>query len=221
MKQSTDTIIHDIRSAREYDDQAQLTNWRGPEAIFGLSYEYVKPGQSLLDLGIGSGLSSILFHKAGLRVYGLDGSSEILKVCAAKNFAVELKSHDLRKLPLPYSTSSFNHVIAIAVLNSFSELGTLFSDIARILKGEGIFAFTVEEQKPDQPASYPINRVEVSDVPDPESAVVLHRHSESYINGLLDRIHFNVLKTFDFVAFKYPAENIDILFKAYITQKKR
>jgi predicted TPR repeat methyltransferase len=221
MKQSTDTIIHDIRSAREYDDQARLTNWRGPEAIFGLSYEYVKPGQSLLDLGIGSGLSSILFHKAGLRVYGLDGSSEILKVCAAKNFTVELKLHDLRKLPLPYSTSSFDHVMAIAVLNSFSELGSLFSDIARILKGEGIFAFTVEEQKPDQATSYPINRLEVSEVPDPESAVVLHRHSESYINGLLDRIHFNVLKTFEFVAFKYPAENINILFKAYITQKNR
>ncbi len=221
MKQSTDTIIHDIRSAREYDDQARLTNWRGPEAIFGLSYEYVKPGQSLLDLGIGSGLSSILFHKAGLRVYGLDGSSEILKVCAAKNFTVELKLHDLRKLPLPYSTSSFDHVMAIAVLNSFSELGFLFSDIARILKGEGIFAFTVEEQKPDQATSYPINRLEVSEVPDPESAVVLHRHSESYINGLLDRIHFNVLKTFEFVAFKYPAENINILFKAYITQKNR
>ena len=221
MKQSTDTIIHDIRSAREYDDQARLTNWRGPEIIFGLSYEYVKPGQSLLDLGIGSGLSSILFHKAGLQIYGLDGSSEILKVCAAKNFAVELKLHDLRKLPLPYSTSSFDHVMAIAVLNSFSEPGSLFSDIARILKGEGIFAFTVEEQKPDQAASYPINRVEVSEKPDPESAVVLYRHSESYINGLLDRIHFNVLKTFEFVAYKYPAENIDILFKAYITQKNR
>jgi ubiquinone/menaquinone biosynthesis C-methylase UbiE len=90
MEQANDTIVRDAQSASEYDTQAKLSNWLGPEAVFGLTYEYVKPGQSLLDLGIGSGLSSILFHKTGLRIYGLDGSGEILKVCAAKNFAVEL-----------------------------------------------------------------------------------------------------------------------------------
>jgi predicted TPR repeat methyltransferase len=221
MEHSNDTIIHDSRSAVEYDEQAQLTNWLGQEAVFGLTYEYVKPGQSLLDLGIGSGLSSILFHKADLRIYGLDGSGEILKVCAAKNIAVELKLHDMRKLPLPYSTSSFDHVIAIAVLNSFNKLGPLFSDIGRVLKGNGIFAFTVEEQKPGQEQSYPINRVEVSEKPEPESAVVLYRHSEKTITGLLEQAEFSVLKTFEFVAFKYPAEHRDILFKAYITQKYR
>jgi SAM-dependent methyltransferase len=219
MRHSNDTIIHDARSAREYDDQARLTNWLGSEAVFGLTYEYVKAGQSLLDLGIGSGLSSIPFHKAGLRIYGLDGSREILKICAVKNFAVELKMHDLRKLPLPYATGSFDHVIAIAVLNSFGDLSPLFIDIARIVKREGLFAFTVEEQKPGLESSYMINPVEVSEEPDAEIAVVLHRHRESYINGILKRNHFILLKTFEFVAFKYPAENRDILFKAYITCK--
>lgn len=110
-------------------------------------------------------------------------------------------------------------MIAIAVLNSFKDLGPLFTDIALILKGEGIFAFTVEEQKPGQVPSYPINRVEVSEEPDPESAVVLFRHSESYSTGLMEQAHFSVLKTFEFVAFKYPAEHRDILYKAYITRK--
>lgn len=221
MMQINDTIIHDVHAASEYDEQAQLTKWFGPEAVFGLLYEYVKPGQSLLDLGIGSGLSSILFHKTGLQIYGLDGSSEILKVCAAKNFTVELKLHDLRNLPLPYSASSFDYVISVAVLNSFSDLGSLFEDISRILKREGLFAFTVEEQKPGQESSYPINRVEVLEEPMAESAVKLYRHSEDYIAGILDQNHYDVLKTFEFVAFKYPAEHRDIIFKAYIARKKR
>jgi predicted TPR repeat methyltransferase len=220
MEHSNNTIIQDARSAMEYDEQARLTNWLGPEAVFGLTYEYLKSGQALLDLGIGSGLSSTLFHKTGLRIYGLDGSSEVLKVCAAKNITVELKLHDLRNLPLPYSTNFFDHVIAIAVLNSFKDLGLLFTDIARILKGDGIFAFTVEEQKPGQEPGYPINRVEVSEEPDSDSAVLLFRHSESYITGLLEQVQLSVLKTFEFVAFKYPAEQRDVLFKAYITRKR-
>jgi hypothetical protein len=63
----TDTIIPDRNSAFEYDRQARETNWLGPEVVFGLVYEYVKPGETLLDLGIGSGLSSIRFHQAGLQ----------------------------------------------------------------------------------------------------------------------------------------------------------
>jgi predicted TPR repeat methyltransferase len=216
-----DTIIPDAESASEYDNQALLSNWLGPEAVFGLTYEYLEPGQSLLDLGIGSGLSSIPFHKAGLQIYGLDGSRDILKICAAKKFTVDLKLHDLRKMPLPYPSSCFDHIISIAVLNSFRDLGPLFTEIVRIMKGGGIFAFTVEEQKTGQAPSYPINRVEVSDQPEAASAVVLYRHSESYISSLIDQNNYQVLKTFEFVAFKYPAENRDVLFKAYITRKKR
>ncbi len=179
--QSNDTIIKDKKSAVEYDKQARETNWLGPDVVFGLAYEFVKPGDSLLDLGIGSGLSSILFHKAGLRVYGLDGSGEILKVCESKGFAVELKQHDLRSMPLPYPSGFFDHVVSVAVLNSFRDLAPLFKEIARIIRKGGIFAFTVEEQKSDQDDRYEINRVDVSEKPKAETAVTLFRHSSDYI----------------------------------------
>lgn len=213
------TIIQDRESARGYDEQARKTNWFGPEVVFGLAYEFVKPGESLLDLGIGSGLSSVFFHKAGLRIFGLDGSSEVLAVCASKNFALDLKQHDLRELPLPYPSRYCDHVVSIAVLNSFEDLASLFEEIARIINVGGIFAFTVEEGKPGQEESYAINRVKVSEKPS-ETAVRLFRHSEKYITGLLDQNDFDVLKRLEFVAFKYPAENKDVFFKAYIARKK-
>ena len=156
-----DTIIKSKRAAFEYDQTARETHWFGPEVIFGLTYEFVKPGDSMLDLGIGSGLSSILFHKAGLRAYGLDGSSEILEVCKSKGFAVELKQHDLRKVPLPYPSHFFDLVISVAVLNAFRDLDQQFDETARIIKEQGIFAFTVEEQKPDQDDEYVINQVDI------------------------------------------------------------
>jgi predicted TPR repeat methyltransferase len=218
--QANDTIIRDSQSANEYDNQARATNWFGPEVVFGLTYEFVQPGDCLLDLGIGSGLSSILFHKAGLRVFGLDGSSKVLKVCKSKNFVEALKQHDLRDLPLPYPSQFCNHVVSIAVLNSFEDLAPLFDEVARIMKASGIFAFTVEEQKPGQQGSYAINRVEVSEKPRDEMAVRLYRHSEDYMTRLLGRNGFVLLKTLEFVAFKYPAENKDIFFKAYVVRKE-
>lgn len=217
--QTNDTIIRDSQSAIEYDEQAWKTNWFGPEVVFGLTFEYVRPGDSLLDLGIGSGLSSILFHKAGLQVFGLDGSSEVLKVCRTKGFASELKVHDLRDLPLPYLSQSFDHIISVAVLNSFMDLAPLFGEAARIIKMNGVFAFTVEEQKPGMEDRYAINRVDVSERPD-ETAVMLFRHSEEYIKQVSGRNGFEFLKALEFVAFKYPAESKDIYFKAYVVRKK-
>ena len=216
----SDTIIKDKKAADEYDLQASATHWHAPEVVFGLVYEFVNAGESLLDLGIGSGLSSIPFHKAGLHIYGLDGSSEVLQVCAAKGFAVELKQHDLRDLPLPYTYNSFDHIICVAVLNSFKELGSLFDDVSRIVKKDGIFAFTTEERKTGQEDHYAINPVEVSEKPDAETAVTLYRHSDATISETLERSGFSLLKSLEFLAFKYPAENTDIYFKATVARKR-
>jgi ubiquinone/menaquinone biosynthesis C-methylase UbiE len=215
------TIIQDNQSAIGYDDQARKTNWFGPEVVFGLAYEFVKPGDALLDLGIGSGLSSVLFHRAGVQVYGLDGSGEVLEVCRLKGFARELKEHDLREMPLPYPSGCFNHVISVAVLNSFKDLSPLFGEAARIMKPGGIFAFTVEEHKPGQEESYAINRVEVDEAPKEDAAVRLYRHRQDDLARLLVQEGFELLKSLEFLAFKYPAQNMDIFFKAYVACKQR
>jgi predicted TPR repeat methyltransferase len=214
-----DTIIPDEPSAAGYDQQAQQTNWLGPQVVFGLTYEFVRPGETLLDLGIGSGLSSILFHQAGLRVYGLDGSSEILKVCASKGFTTGLAHHDLRDLPLPYPDHFCHHIVSVAVLNSFQELSALFQEAARIMQRHGLFAFTVEEQKTGQAESYPINRVDVAEQARDETAVRLYRHSAETIGRLFDRHGFELLRALEFLAFQYPAEHRDVYFKAYVARK--
>jgi|GEM_PF-5571654 len=69
-----------------YDEEAEATGWFGPEVAFGLAYAHVHHGQSILDIGIGTGLGSALFKKAGLQVHGMDISPEMLEACRKKGF---------------------------------------------------------------------------------------------------------------------------------------
>lgn len=69
-----------------YDGEAEASGWCGPEVAFGLACMYVQPGQSILDIGIGTGLGSVLFRKAGLEVHGMDISPKMLDECRSKGF---------------------------------------------------------------------------------------------------------------------------------------
>ncbi len=77
---------------QQYDQKTLQANWLDPDIVFGLAYRYITPGESILDVGIGTGLSSILFHRAGLEVHGLDFSSEMLEVCAQKHLPPPLRN---------------------------------------------------------------------------------------------------------------------------------
>ena len=118
----------------KYDEAVKKQKWYGAEILFGMIYEHLKANDKILDIGIGTGLSAIAFHKSGLEVYGLDYSDEMLKACKQRNIAVDLQQFDLNNTPLPYQTNYFNHVSANAVLYFIPKLDALFSEISRILK---------------------------------------------------------------------------------------
>lgn len=129
--------------ADTYDSEFREYNCYAHDILFGMSYEYLKQGEKILDLGIGTGVASIHFSKIGLKVYGLDSSEEMLQVCKSKSFTEELRFHNLLADKLPYHSQYFNHVICCGVLHFLGDLKNLFSEIARIIKTGGIFAFTI------------------------------------------------------------------------------
>ena len=209
---------HSADAAR-YDEQVREHGCHAHEALFGLMYEFVQPGQRLLDIGIGTGLSSCLFHRAGLQISGFDCSQEMLDVCAAKGFAEQLVRHDLQDVPFPYAAHSCDHVISLGVLNFFADLAPVVAEAARIIRPQGIFAFTVEEQKPGQSAAYIFRIGGESAQQSEDVAVPMCRHSDAHVRELLAGSGFTPLKDFEFLADRYPAEGIDIYFKAYVARK--
>jgi len=210
--------VHDEEAA-QYDQQVSEYDSYVHDALFGMSFEYVKPHECLLDIGIGTGLASLPFAKVGLEVLGCDGSTGMLKVCESKAFAKELKVLDLKDIPLPYSDSFFNHVISCGVFHFFGELEPIVKEVLRIIKPGGIFAFTVAAQTSDE---------EMATGDDPQGyletptswGVPIFKHSAGYVTNLLQAYSFDMLKTQKLLIRGGPEDSDeDMLFKVYVARE--
>ncbi len=128
-----------------YDDLvADYESW-GDDLVLGLTFQYLKEGNELLDLGIGTGLSSINFTKAGIVVDGMDISARMLDQCRKKNFARRLEQGDLTKPPFPFDDEAYEHVLCCGVMHFFKDISPVFTEASRVLKPGGTFTFTIQE----------------------------------------------------------------------------
>ena len=173
--------------AKEYDDQIKLQACYIAEVLFGLSYEYIKKGDSILDVGIGTGISSKLFFSAGLQVSGIDGSAEMINICKKKGITEELIEHDLLATPWPYRVERFDHVVCCGVFHFIGDLEKIFEEISRVHKMGGILAFTVMNDKVDQQ-----NQGKYEQRMEGDFTVFCHK--ANYINNLIQINHYRTEK---------------------------
>jgi predicted TPR repeat methyltransferase len=143
MTSPTLAALHDAYAA-DYDCQVKAYDCYMTDVLFGLCYEFIRPGQVLLDIGIGSGLSAQLFVRAGLEIHGMDFSAAMLDICQSKRLAVELKQHDILQIPWPYPADRFDHLICCGVLHFIADLESIFDEARRVLQEGGLFAFTTK-----------------------------------------------------------------------------
>ena len=206
--------------AGEYDKAGKERSWHGPEIIFGLMYEYLSPDDTLLDIGIGTGLDAAVFKKADVRVYGIDGSKEMLKICEGKQVAVELKQLDLLLDVIPYADEFFNHAIANAVFHITGDIEKTMVEVKRLLKKGGIFGFTSHEQDPGMESDYRETDTEgmYMKIREPYGFPV-YKHSDQYVKTLLDRYDFDLLKKMKYEAFTAYEDNPGYTFSLFIARK--
>ena len=162
-------------TAENYDSVVKEYDSYGHDVLFGMTYDYVSADEKLLDIGIGTGLSSRHFARTGLKVYGLDESEEMLGACRSKSFTEELTRFDATSDTIPYGNRYFDHVICCGVLHFLGDLSDLFAEARRVMKTGGIFAFTISPSDTDK--GY---------IKEPTAwGVPIFRHSPEYIMELL------------------------------------
>lgn len=199
---------------KAYDDEAEATGWYGPEAAFGLTYTYVQPGQSILDIGIGTGLGSALFLKAGLEVYGMDISREMLDACRSKGFT-NLKLHDLEAVPYPYDTESMDHAVCAGVLNFFSDLSPVFEETTRILRKGGLFVFVVGDRTEDEKHEFVVEAEHTKS----NQPMTMFCHSTRQIDGWVKKFGFTPLRNLAFTVYMDREKSRSRQARAYLIRK--
>lgn len=102
-------------------------------------------GKKVLDAGCGYGYYSVLLAKRGATVTGIDISERMIEL-AKKNTrkaSVECQFFvcDLQDLSV-FIKNSFDMVISSIVVGYLDDLEKAFSEVFRVLKGNGVFAFS-------------------------------------------------------------------------------
>jgi predicted TPR repeat methyltransferase len=203
-----------------YDEYIAKSNWYGPQMLFGLLTDYIKPNDNLLDLGIGTGLSSQPFFNAGLKIYGVDGSDEMIKICQKKGITEDIKIANLENFKSPYGLSLFDHAISVGVFHLIGDLKSIFSEVSRSLHKDSTFSFTINEYKKQMSDSFVETIIEgVYCKPNDESGIIVFQHSLKYILQLLKQFNFKLILNTEFLAYRNTETKGEYYFSVFIVRK--
>lgn len=133
MKESSTRSIYDLQSLFYDATFGRLVRRRIARAI---SHMNIKPGDRVLDLGIGTG-TSLDFYPRHARVIGVDLSGGMLRECRKKLQQRRLAPATLfqaNALELPFAGDIFDHVFMSHVISVVSDPYRLIMEAQRVAK---------------------------------------------------------------------------------------
>ncbi len=155
-------------------------------------------GSKILDLGVGTGLSSRSLIKSGFDIVGIDFSKKLLEKAAKYNYK-KLVKQDIKK-KWKVKNCCFDAVVCFGVLDFFKDLTKVFKEAKRVLKNKGFFTFTViKSQKPKSKSTF--------------------RHTKKEIRALAKNNQFIIIKELEFEAYK--KENYSANYYGFILKIKK
>ena len=122
-----------MKNVAAYDAwyQSARGSWIGQQEFAKLVKLFTpKEGQSLLDVGCGTGFFSQLFQQTGLQVTGLDPDTAMIEFAKTKESQVKYFEGDA--LALPFADNSFDYCSAITSLCFVAEPEKAISEMLRV-----------------------------------------------------------------------------------------
>lgn len=135
------------KAAVDYDERAFNDKYRAYKimALWALK-NIKKKGSKILDLGCGTGLSSVEFFKKGFKVIGIDISKEMLG--QAKKYPFEKLICQGLEMPCKVKNDKFDRIMLVGVMEFIRNPLRLFKQINKKLKTGGIFFVTIPQKLP-------------------------------------------------------------------------
>lgn len=100
-----------------------------------LQFLKLKPHQTLLDVGCGTGYFSDLAYKQNIGVTGIDASNELIEQAKKRNSKIEFSVGEMEELP--FSDNSFDAVCGFNSFQYAENLNNALLDARRVLKNKG------------------------------------------------------------------------------------
>lgn len=143
---------------RVYAFQPATAYWRAIEV--SILKKFIPNSGTCLDLGCGDGkLTSILFEGTrsdNLTLVGIDGDEGETRQAA--QLPLYVRVHTSLASNIPEASASFDHIISNSVLEHIEDIEATFAEVARLLKTNGSFVFTVPSPGFHRCLSGPLNR---------------------------------------------------------------
>ena len=96
---------------------------------------------SILELGTGTGYTTLALAKAGHKIISVDKDKETLKTAALNlayaNVLSSVKFYVMDGKHLTFKNSSFNNVVAVNLFHHIDSANKMFAEIDRILRANG------------------------------------------------------------------------------------
>ena len=100
----------------------------------------------ILDLGCGTGLSSLLFFKHGFTVTGIDGSKEM--IARASKLPYKKLLYQNLETSLRVKDGVFDAAIMVGVVDYLNDPSVVLREVRKKLVERGVFGFTVPQKSP-------------------------------------------------------------------------
>jgi len=146
---------------------------------------------AMLDLGCGTGLSGAAVTRYARELVGVDLSSKMLEKARERNLYHRLEQLDLLTMMQREAASAYDVVFAADVFVYLGKLDELIIEVKRLLRLQGLFAFSVEslEALLDEAVGAPSR-------PDYQlNATGRYAHSSAYLARIAEQHGFDVLRT--------------------------
>lgn len=98
--------------------------------------------QSILDAGCGDGWFTAELHKQGFQAVGMDISGRALELASRRYPHLTFQRYPLDREGWPFPAGHFDAVFASEVIEHIYDIGTMFAEMNRVLRGDGLLIIT-------------------------------------------------------------------------------
>ncbi len=121
-------------------------SWRPAEAFpYFVDLAGVKSGQSVLDIGCGTGFLLLAAATRGAKISGLDISEEAVKLAGQSIPEADLRVGNAENLP--YGDTTFDHVFCLGAMEHFLDMGKGLDEMIRVTRPGGTLCVVVPNDR--------------------------------------------------------------------------